>query len=90
MRNIKIIAPSKDFPAAGKRHALRGRLSSRWKTPRAPRETFQPLENAMRSAGDFRKLRKFPAEHVAFSSGWKVSRGARGVFQPLESFPRSA
>ena len=53
MRNIKIIAPSKDFPAAGKRHALRGKLSSRWKTPCAPRETFQPLENATRFAGNF-------------------------------------
>ena len=53
MRNIKIIAPSKDFPAAGKRHALRRKLSSRWKTPRAPQETFQPLENATRFAGNF-------------------------------------
>ena len=58
MRNIKIIAPSKDFPAAGKRHALRGKLSQPAKRPRAPREAFATCETATRSAGSFRNLRK--------------------------------
>ena len=57
MRNINIITPQKDFPAAGKRHALRGKLSSRWKTPCAPREAFATCETATRSAGSFRNLR---------------------------------
>ena len=84
MRNIKIIAPSKDFPAAGKRHALRRKLSSRWKTPRASRETFQPLENAMRSAGDFRNLRNGHALRGKLSQPAKRPRAPREAFATCE------
>ena len=84
MRNIKIIAPSKDFPAAGKRHALRGKLSSRWKTPRAPRETFQPLENATRFAGNFPAAGKRHALRGRLSSRWKTSCVPRETFASCE------
>ena len=90
MRNIKIIAPSKDFPAAGKRHALRGRLSSSWKTPRAPRETFQPLENAMRSTRNFRNLRNGHALRGKLSQPAKRPRAPREAFATCETTTRSS
>ena len=91
MRNIKIIAPSKDFPAAGKRHALRGKLSSRWKTPRAPQETFQPLENATRSAGNFPAAGKRHALRGKLSSRWKTPCAPREAFATCETAtPREA
>ena len=90
MRNIKIIAPSKDFPAAGKRHALRGRLSRRWKTPRAPRETFQTLENATRFAGNFPAAGKRHALRGRLSSRWKTPCAPRETFATCETATRSA
>ena len=71
---------SRKFPAAGKRHALCGRLSRSWKTSRAPRETFANCENVTRSAGDFRKLRN------GHATRGKLSQVAKTSCAPQETF----
>ena len=50
------------FPAPGKYHACRRKVSSSWKIPRVSRESFQPLENTTRVM-------------PCFSSIWKVTHG---------------
>ena len=90
MRNIKIIAPSKDFPAPGKRHAPRGKLSSRRKTPCAPREAFATCETTTRSAGSFRNLRNGHALRGKLSQPAKRPRAPREAFATCEMATRSA
>ena len=79
-----------NFPEAGKRHALRGKLSRGWKTPRAPRETFQKLENVTRSAGNFPEAGKRHALRGKLSQTAKTSRTPRETFANCEKtgFPK--
>ena len=63
------------FPAPGKYHACRRKVSSSWKIPRVSRESFQPLENTTRVAGKFPAAGKYHARHALF-------------FQQLESDSR--